>query len=64
MYVYQLLKEKKKKIPVELYESLLQLVSFYNEQPALEEGDQTRGIITDKPEWISGGFVLPIFTIS
>ena len=62
MHVYQLLKEKKKKIPVELYESLLQLVSFYNEQPALEEGDQTRGIITDKPEWISGGFVETAYT--
>ena len=57
MFVYQLLKEKKKKIPTELYESLLYLVSYYNEQPAVEEGEDARGIINDKPEWISGGFV-------
>ena len=57
MLVYQLLKEKKKEIPAELYESLLQLVSFYNEQPALEEGDQTRGIVSEKVDWTSGGFV-------
>ena len=57
MYVYQLLKEKKKKIPAELYESLLQLVSFYNEQPAVEEGEDARGIMNERPEWISGGFV-------
>ena len=57
MEVYQLLKEKKKQIPVELYESLLQLVAYYNEQPAVEEGEDARGIINDSPPWIAGGFV-------
>ena len=57
MYVYQLLKEKKKKIPASLYESLLQLVAYYNEQPAVEEGEDARGIINDKPGFVEGGFV-------
>ena len=55
--VYRLLKEKKKEIPVLLYESLLQLVAYHNEQPALEEGEDARGIINDEPGWVSGGFV-------
>ena len=52
------LKEKKKiKIPGELYQSLLELVAFYNEGEALEEGDVTRGIVQSDIQWIGDGFV-------
>ena len=56
--VYNLLKEKKKiKIPGELYQSLLELVAFYNEGEALEEGDVTRGIVQSDIQWFGDGFV-------
>lgn len=56
--VYNLLKEKKKiKIPDELYQSLLELVAFYNEGEALEEGDVARGIVHSDMQWIGDGFV-------
>ena len=56
--VFSLLKEKKKDIPDSLYESLLQLVAYYNEEEAVEEGDDTRGVINSDSSWVSDGFIV------
>ena len=42
--VYSLLVEKKKKIPSNLRQNLLELVAYYNESEAIEDGDETRQV--------------------
>ena len=56
--VYNLLKEKKKEIPEALYQSLLELVAYYNEEEAIVEGDETRGVISSDMPWCQDGFVV------
>jgi len=55
--VFELLWEKNKEIPEDLKQSLLELVAFYNESEAVEEGDQTRGVLPNQSPWITDGFV-------
>ena len=45
-----LLVEKKKKIPSDLRQNLLELVAYYNESEAIEDGDETRQVWTDSNE--------------
>jgi len=61
--VYSLLVEKKKEIPPELRQNLLELVAYYNESDATEDGDETRGImIPENSKWISDGFVANMYS--
>ena len=55
--VFELLWEKNKEIPEDLKQSLLELVAFYNESEAVEEGDPTRGVLPNQSPWITDGFV-------
>jgi len=60
--VYSLLVEKKKKIPSNLRQNLLELVAYYNESEAIEDGDETRGMMIEKSNWISDGFVANMYS--
>ena len=44
LYSMSLLVEKKKKIPSDLRQNLLELVAYYNESEAIEDGDETRQV--------------------
>ena len=55
--VYNILLTKKKTIPDELRQSLLELVAYYNESEASVEGDETRGMTANIDKWIPDGFV-------
>ena len=60
--VYNLLWEKKKEIPGALSQSLLELVAFYNEGEAAEEGDVARGVMSTQSTWINDGFVANVYS--
>ena len=55
--VFELLWEKNKEIPEDLKQSLLELVAFYNENEAVEDGDMARGTMPNHSHWITDGFV-------
>ena len=55
--VFELLWEKNKEIPEDLKQSLLELVAFYNEREAVEDGDVARGVMPAQSPWITDGFV-------
>ena len=55
--VFELLWEKKKEIPDDLKQSLLELVAFYNEGEAVEDGERARGVMPAQSPWITDGFV-------
>ena len=55
--VFELLWEKNKEIPEDLKQSLLELVAFYNESEAVEDGDLARGTMPNQSSWITDGFV-------
>eukprot|EP00092_Neocalanus_flemingeri_P030928 GFUD01033590.1.p1 GENE.GFUD01033590.1~~GFUD01033590.1.p1 ORF type:complete len:656 (+),score=179.52 GFUD01033590.1:65-2032(+) len=57
MEVFNLLNEKGKDIPAEVKQSLLELVAFYNENEAEEEGMESRGMLKEQESWKVGGFV-------
>ena len=58
IFVFNLLTEKKKTIPEELYQRLMELVAYYNESEAVVEGDETRGITDTDVPWRADGFVV------
>ena len=63
MVVYGLLKEKKKVIPEQLKQGLLELVAFYNEEEAEEEGFEARGVLREvAARWRQGGFAEVLYS--
>jgi len=61
--VYNLLKDKGKQIPVELSQSLLELVAFHNEEESVSEGFEARGVVSGGvARWVQGGLAEKIYS--
>ena len=61
--VYNILKEKKKELPEDLKQRLLEVVAFHNEEEAEEEGYEARGALrADSLQWKSGGLAEQLYS--
>lgn len=64
--VFKLLEEKGKVVPVELKRNLLELVAFYNEEDAEEDGSETQGMLSHtiqgNSKWKVGGLADQLYS--
>jgi len=61
--VHSLLVEKGKEIPKDLQQDMLELVSFNNEEEAInDEHSETLGLLRGRGEWASGGVVEQLYS--